>query len=57
MGGYWGEIPALPGCYSEGETVAELMDHLREAAIGCLEVLREEGGQPDLGVQILELAL
>lgn len=24
-GGYWGEISALPGCYVQGETLAEMM--------------------------------
>ena len=30
-GGFWGEVPALPGCFSQGETVPELMTNLREA--------------------------
>ena len=46
-GGFWGEVPALPGCYSQGETVEQLLVNLREAALGYLEVLREEGRQPD----------
>ncbi len=37
-GGFWGEIPQLPGCYSQGDTVPELMENLREAAEGYLEV-------------------
>ena len=41
-GGYWGEVPALPGCYSQGETVEELLANLREAIAGVLEVMREE---------------
>lgn len=56
-GGYWGEIPALAGCYSQGETVEELVANLREAATGYLEVLRAEGRTPDPEVQILELAV
>ncbi len=56
-GGYWGEIPALPGCYSQGETVEELMENLREAALGYLEVMREEGRQPQPDVEIAELTL
>ncbi|MCS7338472.1 MAG: type II toxin-antitoxin system HicB family antitoxin [Verrucomicrobiae bacterium] len=54
-GGYWAEIPALPGCYSQGDTVEELMQNLREAALGYLEVMREEGRQPQPEVEIAEL--
>tara|TARA_Y100001934_G_C11650639_1_gene449791 strand:+ start:74 stop:229 length:156 start_codon:yes stop_codon:yes gene_type:complete len=39
-GCFRGEVPHLPGCYSQGETVAELMENLREAAEGYLEVLK-----------------
>jgi len=56
-GGYWGEVPALPGCYSQGETVEELLANLREAAVGCLEVLSEQGRSPDPEVEVAELAL
>jgi predicted RNase H-like HicB family nuclease len=41
-GGYWGEVPALSGCYSQGETVDELLANLREAIAGVIEVMREE---------------
>ena len=56
-GGYWGEVPALPGCYSQGETMEELMLNLREAAAGCLEVLAEEGRSPEPEVEVADLAL
>ena len=56
-GGYWGEIPALAGCYSQGETVEELLANLREAANGYLELIRAEGRSPGPEVQILELAV
>lgn len=42
-GGFWAEVPALPGCYSQGESVAELLDNVREAITGVLEVLKETG--------------
>ena len=42
-GGFWAEVPALPGCYSQGETVDELLANLREAIAGVLEVIMEEG--------------
>ena len=34
-GGYWGEVPAMPGCVSEGETVEECRANVIEAARGC----------------------
>jgi len=37
-GGYWAEIPAIPGCVSQGETVEELLSNIQEAAEGCLTV-------------------
>ncbi|RCJ16217.1 hypothetical protein A6S26_33730 [Nostoc sp. ATCC 43529] len=37
-GGYWAEVPALPGCITEGETMEEVMANLKEAIEGWLEV-------------------
>ncbi len=42
-GGYWVEVPALPGCYSQGESVQAALEHTREAIALYLEALREEG--------------
>ncbi len=56
-GGYWGEVPALPGCYSQGETVEELLTNLKEAIGVSLEVMREDGRSPEPNVQVLELAI
>ena len=49
-GGYSVAIPALPGCYSEGETVEEALANIREAAEGMIEVMNEHG-QPFHGVE------
>jgi predicted RNase H-like HicB family nuclease len=35
-GGYWAEVPALPGCATQGEMMDELLANLREAIDGCL---------------------
>lgn len=40
-GGYWAEVPALPGCVTPGETMEELVANARKAIEGCLEVLYE----------------
>lgn len=56
-GGFWAEVPALPGCYSQGETVDELKHNIREAIAGVLEILREEGREPDSNIQMLDVAV
>ena len=42
-GGYWAEVPALPGCMTQGETVEEVTRNLREAVDGWLSVETPEG--------------
>ena len=36
-GGYWAEVPALPGCVSQGETMDELLANMREAIQAWLD--------------------
>ena len=37
-GGYWAEVPAIPGCATQGETFDELLNNIYEAVEGCLSV-------------------
>ena len=37
-GGFWAEVPSIPGCATQGDTMEELRLHLREAIEGCLSV-------------------
>jgi predicted RNase H-like HicB family nuclease len=37
-GGFWAEVPAIPGCATQGETMDELLRNLHEAIEGCLSV-------------------
>ena len=37
-GGYWAEVPAIPGCATEGDTWDELLANLYEAIEGCLSI-------------------
>ena len=37
-GGYWAEVPALPDCFTDGETMEEVVASLQDAIQGCLEV-------------------
>jgi predicted RNase H-like HicB family nuclease len=54
-GGYWAEVPSLPGCMTQAESLEELKANLQDAVEGWLEA-----GEPvdtfDTD-QILELAL
>lgn len=37
-GGYWAEVPAIPGCSTQGDSFEELLSNLYEAVEGCLSV-------------------
>ena len=37
-GGYWAEVPSIPGCATQGETFDELLTNLYEAVEACLSV-------------------
>jgi predicted RNase H-like HicB family nuclease len=56
-GGFWAEVPALPGCFTEGESLEELRVNLQEAIRGCLAVLNERQGSPDKVREVLEIAV
>ncbi|MDF5730902.1 MAG: type II toxin-antitoxin system HicB family antitoxin [Rhizonema sp. PD38] len=55
-GGYWAEVPALPGCITEGDTWEELMVNLKDAIEGWLEVANESPSVEDT-VQVVEIAV
>ncbi|MFL5241419.1 MAG: type II toxin-antitoxin system HicB family antitoxin [Gemmataceae bacterium] len=52
--GFWAEVPALPGCVSEGETFAETLANIKEAAEGWLIVAGERTKAVDSG-QVAEI--
>ena len=37
-GGYWAEVPSIPGCATQGDSFEELLENLYEAIEGCLSV-------------------
>ena len=41
-GGFWSEVPALPGCYSQGETIDETLRNTKEAIETHLLALKED---------------
>ncbi|MGI8524694.1 MAG: type II toxin-antitoxin system HicB family antitoxin [Pseudolabrys sp.] len=55
-GGFWGEVPAIPGCATQGETLDELMKNLHEAIEGCLSVDVQKS-KTDGKERVLEIAI
>ncbi len=37
-GGYWAEVPSIPGCATQGDTFDELLSNIYEAVEGCLSI-------------------
>lgn len=44
-GGFWAEVPALEGCYAQGETIDETLDDMRRAIESHLAFLVDDGQQ------------
>lgn len=55
-GGFWAEVPALPGCVTQGETMDELNSNIREAIEGWLAV-EEEQAEYGSSDKIVEVAV
>jgi predicted RNase H-like HicB family nuclease len=55
-GGFWAEVPAIPGCASQGETMDDLLRNVHEAIEGCLSIDVAEP-KPDPKGRVLEIAV
>ncbi len=55
-GGYWAEVPALPGCFTDGETMEEVIANLQDAIQGWLEVANTRQ-QMEPNDQMVEIAV
>lgn len=55
-GGYWAEVPALPGCVTEGDSMDEVINNLQDAIQGWLEVANERQ-KPDPISKVIEIAV
>lgn len=42
-GGYWAYVPALPGCFTQGETLEQVIAMAKEAIEGFVECLAAHG--------------
>ena len=55
-GGFWAEVPSIPGCATQGDTFEELLQNIYEAVEGCLSI-KEADLQLDSDAQIVEIAV
>ena len=54
-GGYWAEIPAMPGCATQAETIEQLKINLKEAAEGWMEAQKIKAKKE--GKRLVEIEL
>ena len=50
-------MPAIRGCFSQGETIDELLEHTKEAIQGCLIVLNERQIRLEKDTELYEVAV
>ena len=55
-GGYWAEVPSIPGCVTQGESFDELLTNIYEAVEGCLSVDVQEVSVSEK-TRIMEIAV
>ena len=57
-GGYWAEVPAIPGCATQGDTFEDLLANLYEAVEACLSVdIDEQVVRSVDGTRVVEIAV
>ena len=56
-GGYNISCPALPGCHSQGDSIEEALENIKDAITGILEVLNEKVITVDAKDKILEVVV
>ncbi len=52
-GGYWGEVPALPGCFTQGETVDDLLANAEDAI--HVYLVGSEMAEAEAGIRVEEV--
>ena len=55
-GGFWAEVPSIPGCATQGDSFEELLSNLYEAVEGCLFVDVQQIPMSDSD-RVIEIAL
>ena len=56
-GGYWAEVPAIPGCATQGDTFEDLLQNVYEAVEACLAVDIGTVAREDRKTRVMEIAV
>ena len=57
-GGYWAEVPAIPGSATQGDSFEELLANLHEGVEACLSVdIDEDVLRSGNGTRVMEIAM
>ena len=55
--GYIAHCPSIPGCHSQGETLEEAIENIKDAIRGCLEALGEDLITPPSEALVFEVTV
>ena len=55
-GGYWAEVPSIPGCATQGDSFEELLENIYEAVEGCLSV-DVSGSAASANARVVDIAV
>jgi predicted RNase H-like HicB family nuclease len=55
-GGFAVSCPAIPGCHSEGDTLEEALENIKDAIQGCIGVLNERASRQQ-GSTIIDVSV
>ena len=60
-GGYVVEVPSLPGCYSQDDTVEEAVENIKDAIQGYIASLKQHGEpippEGEKGILVVEVEI
>ncbi len=56
-GGYWAEVPSLPGCFAQGETVDDVLADMQDAVESHVAALKDDGQPVPVDDVLPEMAL
>ncbi len=50
--GYWAEVPALKGCYTQGDSIDEIKENIKEAILAWMSVDIQDNGDEIISVAL-----